>query len=345
MPTFKVPGPEVVFTYGTDLHIAALPPGKRRGGYREDILAKVQWWSDLTWKLGAVGLCGGDVFHVKNPRSNSNSFGVVNDTIHAMGSFPGGLIYGCVGNHDVTGDNLTTLPDQPLGVLMSAGVFRPVGADDHDPVIFETEDGLRVRVDSYDWMPGPELLALLQAQTSQVEGWEQNQQDHPWHRRIAIVHSFQQPGKSGAMFDDFALGHEDLKGTDYDVILYGHDHSRKGIARYDTGPTHVQLGSLSRAALSTDEVDRDVAIAVIRLSHTSVDISEMKVPVKPLTLAFHTADLVVEKVDKRSDVQAFFATLETQAKEVQSENPLEILATLTDDPAIIGTIKEVCEIG
>jgi hypothetical protein len=76
-----------------------------------------------------------------------------------------------------------------------------------------------------------------------------------------------------------------------------------------------------------------------------VDISEMKVPVKPLTLAFHTADLVVEKVDKRSDVQAFFATLETQAKEVQSENPLEILATLTDDPAIIGTIKEVCEIG
>ena len=337
MPTLRLDQDQVVLTYATDIHLAALAPGRRRGTYRKDLLAKLYWWSNLTHEVGGVGLCGGDVFHIKLPTSPSNSFGVVNDAIHAFGSFPQGRILGAVGNHDVTGDNLGTLPDQPLGVLLSSGVYQPVGCSTEDPMILESADGTRVRVDTFDWMPGQELLEALRAQLTDPD-------TRSWHFRVAVVHAFQQPGTSGAMYKDFVLGHDDLKGTDYDVICYGHDHSRKRVVSYPHGPTHVQLGSLSRATLAADEVDRDVSIAVMEFHRGDTPvITERIVPVSPLDLAFHTSDLAVAKVDTREDVRTFFQGLEQQAKDVQASDPTEILHTLTDDPAIIQTICEVCE--
>lgn len=348
MPTIRLAHDKVNLTYATDVHLAALPPGRRRGTYRQDILAKIAWWGDLTAQAQGAALCGGDFFHVKNAKSPSNSLGVINDAIHALGGFPQGQVWGVVGNHDVTGDNLNTLPDQPLGILMSAGVYQPVGCNDEDPLIFESQSGTRVRVDTYDWMPGEDLLATLQSVQDPHDAWEQAQlhyDEFPWHYRVAVVHSFQQAGRSGLMFNkDFALGHDDLQGTPFDVVCYGHDHSRKGITDYDKGPTHVQLGSLSRAALNSDETDRDVAIAVLTfMKGDEVKVREFKVPVAPLEVAFHTADLAVDKVASREDVKQFFAALEQNAREVKDVDPLEILMTLTQDPAIIETIKHYCE--
>lgn len=350
MPVIQLDTNHVAFTFATDLHLAAHNPGKRKGSYKADLLDKLHQWCGITLELGAIGLCGGDVFHVKRPDSASNSFELVNEVIHQFSSFPLGRIFGIVGNHDVVGDNLATLLGQPLGTLISAGVYDPIGfLPEEDPLIFQSAQGLRVRVDGYNWMPGKDLLEVLSQQVSPIDVWQAHdvaEADYPWHYRIAMVHSFQREGKSGAMFDDFVLGHEDVVGTDYDAICYGHDHSFHGLKGYPKGPVHVQLGSLSRAALAVDEVNRDVSVAVLTFTPaTGMEVTTRQLAVKPLEMAFHTADIGVEKVDTREDVVKFFGSLQQQVREVQSANPLEVLHTLTDDTDIITTIKDACELG
>ena len=348
---------KVNFVFFTDVHLAARAPGRRRGTYGQEILGKLAWASELATAIKGVGVCGGDLFHIKNPKSDSNPIGFVNQTMGILQSFPLGRIFGVVGNHDVTGDNMETLPDQPLGTLMQAGAYHDLG---YQSVIFEAGNGVRVQVDAFDYLPGDVLLERLQARG--VENREEAQgldyqgidrSEWPCHYRVAVLHAFNQPGKSGMMFNqDFALGHADLRDLGYDVYLWGHDHARKGII----GPaeatggifcgdvTHVQLGSLARAALSLDETDRPVSVAVCSFSPEGFKIVEKEVPVKPLELAFHTADLAVEQVEKREDVSQFMQELDRHAATVDSENHVEILETLTTDTGIIETIKEVCEI-
>jgi hypothetical protein len=169
----------------------------------------------------------------------------------------------------------------------------------------------------------------------------------PWHYAVAVIHAFNKPGKTEMMFGkDLAIGWDDLKDTLYSACLWGHDHARKGIIppADGIGPTHVQLGSLARAAWASDEIDRPVAAAILSFDASGMKIAEKDVPVKPLSLAFHTADIQIEKVDRREDVMEFLAGMESQASAVDSENPVEILRTLTTDEAIITTIIDACEL-
>lgn len=354
----RVEHPECVnLVFFTDVHVAARAPGRRKASYGEEILGKLRWVAELTRVVKGAGVCGGDLFHVKNSESKANSMGYVTQVMGALQAFPQGCVYGIVGNHDITGDNMETLADQPLGNLMQAGAYHDLG---YCSVIFESGNGVRVQVDAFDYLPGDALLERLRQrgeenrhEAEQLDFQSIDRSEWPCHYRVAVLHAFNQPGKSGLMFNqDYALGHEDLKDLGYDVFLWGHDHSRKGIIGaqeskggiYDGNTTHVQLGSLARAALSVDETDRPVSLAICSFSPEGFKIVEKEVPVKPLELAFHTADIAVEKVDKREDVAQFLAELDRHAVVVDSENPVEILTTITDDPGIIETIKEACEL-
>ena len=341
----------------TDVHLAAKPIGRRRGSYMMEILSKLRWTAALATKIQGVGICGGDLFHIKNHRSDSNTHELLTATAGVFQQFPKGKVFGVVGNHDVTGDNLDTVPLQPIGALIQAGVYQSLGygvdrgvAENGEPwntfsngvrsVIFEAGNGLRVRVDGFDYVDGPELLTDIKLVANTVDP-----NDGTWNYRVAVVHGFNQPGKSGLMFDkDFALGWDDLDDLGYDAFFWGHDHIRKGIHQSSKGVYHVQVGSLARAAFSKDETDRPVTVAVISCSKDGLLVAEREIPVRPLELAFHTADLVVEKVDRRSDVVTFLADLDKHASAVDTDNPMEALLVLTQEPAIITTITEVCEL-
>lgn len=334
----------VNLTFATDIHDAALPPGRRRGTYSQEIQDKLVWWAGITTQLRGAALCGGDVFHVKPPTSRSNALGFVTDRVMVYGAFPHGRVFGSVGNHDLTGDNQGTLPDQPLGNLIAAGVYHSL---DYQSVVFASPGGCRVRVDGITYSTPEQMLQQILAtkyEEDELQLDQMSQEDRPWHYRFAVIHAFNQQGKSGPIYGDWAFGWDDLVGSAYDVFLWGHDHSRKGI--HQVGDQwHVQLGSLSRAALSSDEIDRPVSLAVISTTLAGITIREKEVPVKPLELSFHTASVAIEKADKRADVAQFMSDLEEHASAVDSEDPLEILATLTDDLEIVATIKEVCELG
>ena len=317
----------------TDVHLAAKPPGRRKSTYQDEILGKLRWCADLTTTIQGIGICGGDLFHVKNPKSDSNPHSLVTSVIAALQEFPQGGILGVIGNHDVTGDNMQTIPLQPIGALIQAGVYASLSS-----VILEASNGLRVRVDGFDYENGPSLLDFIR-ETGTLDS------EKDWDYRIAVVHAFNQPGKSGMLYDkDFVLGWDDLDGLGYDAFFWGHDHIRKGIHQTEAGVYHVQLGSLARAALSKDEVNRPVSAAIISCSKDGLLVTEREVPVLPLELAFHTADVAVAKTDSRADVVSFLSDLDQHAKAVDSDDPVDQLLTLTEDPAIIQTIKEVCEL-
>lgn len=330
----------------TDVHLAACPPGRRKASYLDEILDKLYWTAGLTAKVKGAGICGGDLYHVKNPKSPSNPHAMNTRIIGAFQEFPEHRVYGVVGNHDVTGDNLNTIPSQPIGGLIQAGVYWRLGVES---VIFQAQNGLRVLVDGYDYLNKPELLEAVHARKEDLIGFEQHQLDweeRPYHYAIAVVHAFNKPGATEMMFDkDIALGWDDLDDTGYDAFFWGHDHARRGIQKTEKGVWHVQLGSLARAAWAKDEIERPVSVVIFSASREGLKIAEMEVPVRPLELSFHTADISIDKVDRREDVSGFMKDLDSQVQAVDSDDPSEILASITEDPAIIDTVKSYCEIG
>lgn len=335
---------KVNLTFFTDVHIAAKPIGRRRGSYTQEILDKLIQIADMTSRIHGVGICGGDLYHVKGPRSDSNTHGLNTLLTSVFQRFPTGAVYGVIGNHDLTGDSLATVPDQPIGALIQSGAYHGLGAgltegqldEGTHSVIFEAQNGLQVQVDGFDYLNGQDLLEQIRTRTKTV-GVE---------HRVAVVHGFNQEGASGVMFNsDFALGWNDLDGLGYDAFVWGHDHIRKGVRQSPGGVYHVQLGSLARAALTKDEVDRSVNLAILSFSEDGLLVAERPLVVRPLELAFHTADLAVERVDNRKDVSTFLAGLDKQVAAISTEDPTEALKTLTEDPEVIRTILEVCEIG
>ena len=342
----------VNLVFVTDVHLAAKPIGRRQDTYADEILGKLEWTGQLAAKLRGAVVCGGDLFHVKNPRSDSNPLGFIRRVLTTLQGFPTGCAYGAVGNHDITADNLNSLADQPMGLLMASGAYCD------EAVVFESNHGLanaiRVLVKPFNYVNKEDLHVAIQehsaAVRAEMESFEANQLDwdeKPWHYVVAVVHAFNKVGRTEMMFGaDLAIGHDDLKDTVYNAVLWGHDHARKGIIvpADGHGPTHVQLGSLARAAWASDEIDRPVAAAVLSFDFEGMKIVEKDVPVKPLTLAFHTADIQIDKVERREDVTEFLAGLEAHADAVDSEDPMEILQTLTDDATIIQTIADACEL-
>lgn len=81
------------------------------------------------------------------------------------------------------------------------------------------------------------------------------------------------------------IGFNRMANSDYDLALWGHHHSRVAPSQ-DGNCMHVRLGSLSRASLAEDEVDRPVAAAMFTFRPDKVGFKEIPVPVRPLQIAF-----------------------------------------------------------
>ena len=336
--TFPVSYHKINFVAIKDVHAAAVPPGRRRGRYGEEILAKLSWAGGLAEQVKGNVICAGDLFHIKSPTSPSNALAYVTRLMALIGAYPNNRMFGVVGNHDITADNLETLPEQPLGNLVEAGVYWPLG---RVSVIFETPEGLRVRVDGYNYEADGRV---------NLEAMQTAQPDPTCQYRMAVIHSFGIEGKTDHFFGETAIGFDDLRTAPYDVFLWGHDHKPKGIIQVGE-QQHLYLGSLSRAALTADEADRPVTVALVSFSAEGIKVLEREAPVTPLELAFHTAALDVEKAGTREDVVAqraattqFLADLQGQAEAVESEDPKEVLLTLTDDQLVIKEICDACDL-
>ncbi len=316
-----------------DVHLAAVPPGRRRDTYMQEILGKLGFVSDLATKVRGQVLCAGDLFHSKRPQSRSNTPTLIRATMDLCQRMPHGTMFGNIGNHDITGDNLDTLDDQPLGILLQAGAYHDLS---QEPVCFHTADrSVQVVVYGFDYGDGTAILERMKAVPA----------PEPGTHHVAVVHAFGTEGSSAPIYGEMAIGYQDIaEQTSFSLVFWGHDHSRK--AFHQVGPCwQVQLGSLARAALSYDEVERPISVAVASFGPEGLKVKEIAVPCQPLHLAFHTATLAVDQVETNAEVRGFLADLAAQAEAVESTDPITILKELTDDADMQSLILDACELG
>lgn len=315
------------FVYTTDWHLTDQPPGRRTKGYREEIMAKVEFVRDLTVKLRAVGLFGGDMFHSKHPRAQGNTFSLLARLETTLRGFYLGYLPGTHGNHDLYMDRIDSIPHQPIGSLIASGALRDLSTGS---MIFENRDGSsRVQVDSYPYT-SDDLYALDRVLNAPPR-------EEGVTHRIVLMHQYGNPGNNPHMHDTPTIGFNRMAECDYDFALWGHDHSRTETVTVGKC-THVRLGSLSRASLADDEVDREVAAAVLSFKGTQVGFKEVPIPVQPLKIAFVTADREIEKVKESVDVVTYLREMDLAVEGIESSDPREVMKQIA--LAAIAAAKE-----
>jgi len=331
MKTIRLDTDFVTTVFTTDWHLSDQPPGMRNAGYREEIMAKVEFVRDLTVKLNGVGLFGGDMFHQKDPKARGNSFSMITRLQNALTSFPQGTLYGVHGNHDLWMDRVDSIPHQPIGPLIASGALTDLSTGS---VIFENRDGtVRVQVDAY---PFADDLTTLDRVLNAAPR-EPNVQ-----YRIVLMHAYGDPGTIVTMHGVPKIGFNQMADCDYDVALWGHDHSRTKTITVGNC-THVRLGSLSRASLAEDEVDRPVSAAVIKFKPGGMAYKEVEIPTKPLEIAFTAAHKPVERVRKTDEVSDYFNQMDLAVASIESTDPREVMAQLCpDDPAVLDRAVQLC---
>jgi DNA repair exonuclease SbcCD nuclease subunit len=325
---------EVNIVYTTDWHFSDKPIGRRQDNYRKALFNKLEFVRKLTQEVNGIALCGGDVFHVKSPRSEANSFDLLVTLIHALRRFPTAGVWGTVGNHDISFDRMDSLSSQPLGLLIATHVYRDISIE---PVTFVNKDGsIAVQVESFPYEDGEKTLERLLASgprsgTTGVTNY-----------RVGIVHAYGTPGGKAQMFAARKIGYDEIKHLDYDLLLWGHDHSRHETETVGN-ITHINLGSLARAAYAYDEVSRPVVATLLSFSLEGVDYEEREIPVTPIAAAFVTADKGVQQVVKTEDVEDFFTSMDDVVGGIESGDPREVMAQLCEgEPVLLSRTLELC---
>lgn len=327
------PKNRVNLIWSTDWHLTEVPPARRKDDYRNAVLGKIDFIRGLAEKLHGAGLCGGDVFHYKQPRHPGNAIRLIIDLYQALRKFPQGRVYGSIGNHDLSYDRMDSLPQQPLGLLVASGVYHDLNIE---PVMFSSQDGLvKVTVETFPYLAeGKALEAILDA-PPRLPGIT---------ARVGVVHAYGHPGDAGSLFGEPTIGYNQLKGADFDYLLWGHDHSRKETETVGN-VTHINLGSLARAAFAYDEVDRPVVATILSFATDGVRYKEVPVPVRPLEAAFQLADKGMEQVAKSEEIEEFFAGMDATMSGLETTDSREVVAQLcAEEPKLKALILELCEL-
>jgi DNA repair exonuclease SbcCD nuclease subunit len=254
---------EIRLLTSSDEHQADISPGFRKDNYRDSILAKLHWQGQIAAKFSANAvLRGGDLFHVK--AANKNTFATTNRIvrIHREYHCP---TYSVSGNHDMSNNDPDTLDRQPLGLLFSSNVIRPLRDETF------TDGSMRVRVVGVDYKSD---LA--------DEGLREMVKKRPGDTyTIAFVHalaSMAPEERIQSFFHERVFDYRDLVFDGCpDVYVFGHYHKDQGIVRH-LGIQFVNLGAVSRGALTFENVERKPKVGLIKCNSQGIFVEEHVVP-------------------------------------------------------------------
>lgn len=291
----------------TDVHVSDKAPASRTDDWNETIFGKLNQVRKIAEQQNAAAILdGGDFFHIKMPGRNSH------ETVRRVMDHHAGYrcpVYCTPGNHDSIYGDYAFLGQQPLGVLYASGTFRRL-YDEHEAVF--TEGSFKVRVVGIPYHGTTYDM-------SRFKTIEKGDEDI----LICVAHVLASP-EGGSMFEgEDIVKYRDLLGTAPDVYCFGHWHKDQGVQVIEdedgNSKTIINIGSLTRGALSQDEVQRRPACAVIKCSDKGVEVEVVRLVVKPAEEVFD--------VERRADQIRRQADMDTFVSKIRDS----LVAQATDD--------------
>jgi DNA repair exonuclease SbcCD nuclease subunit len=255
----------IAFIFRTDVHAADKGPASWKGNYNAEIFESLRQVGELARLHGVVGvLDGGDYFHVKAPGRNSH--GLIYDTGKLHKDYPC-PVYSIEGNHDLMGNNLDTIEDQPLGVLYVSGIFEHLREQ-----VFES-DGLRVRVVGVPYSPSRDLAEIQAIRKQPGDDY-----------LVAIVHALaaeNPPAHVEEFFGEPVFRYSSFIFEDGpDVFCFGHWHMDQGIVQLE-GRHFVNQGALSRGALTKENTERTPKVSLLEFTKEGIQTRTLDIKVAP----------------------------------------------------------------
>ena len=302
----------------TDIHLADRNPAARIDNYRDAILGKLEQACEIAKELKIdLVLCAGDVFHLKAPSKNSHY--LVSKTISILKSFPC-PVYGIYGNHDISQDNLATLPKQPFYTLLKSGGMLYL-----EDAYF---DNGNIRVFGMDYISDPDYPDFNKKITTEKV-------------QVCVAHV-----NASSQFDDLfgerVYKYQELAETSPDVFVFGHYHPDQGIELHNN-KHFINVGSLSRGSLKKDELSRIPNLGYIEVS------DDYKVTTKKIPLRVTPADKIFDLDQKnkeeieQKEIEIFISEMKDKVSVDESEDIESAVKNLNFEKNIISKALEYLE--
>jgi exonuclease SbcD len=311
----------VTLVWRTDVHLSDHTPRSRTDNWTDTVLRKLAAVGDIARNAGAAAvLDGGDFFDIKAPGRNSHA--LIRRAIEIHRDYPC-PVYANVGNHDCVYGDYSYLPQQPLGVLYEAGTFRRL-YDEHEAVF--TLPSVKVRVVGVPYHG-------VRYDLDRFARIKKGDEDY----LMVAGHLLASPTQS-TMFDAEDVIRYDVldQYPDVDVWAFGHWHKDQGIERTPGGKPVVNIGSLTRGALSQDSLDRVPSVAVLRFDTSGLTIEKVTVPHSPASEVF---DLVAKDKDtlQQTMIEEF---VEHLSQTFSPSSQKSLTDSVRDIPGIPDSVRE-----
>ena len=318
----------ITLVWRTDIHLSDHTPRSRTDNWTETVLKKIARVGEIAKDVGARAVIdGGDFFDIKAPGRNSHA--LVLRAIMAHADYP--PVYANVGNHDCVYGDYSYLPQQPLGVLFAAKVFNRL-YDEHEAVFTipgptrTSPPALKVRVVGVPYHGVKYDLTRL---ANIVRGDE----DY----LVVAGHLLASPTQA-TMFDaEDVLRYDTLDNyPGVNVWCFGHWHKDQGIMKTPGGATVLNIGSMTRGALSQDSLDRVPSVAVMRFDLDGFTVEKITVPHAPAGEVF---DLF--RKDKEDIQQTLIEEFVEHLSSAVASGPQKSLCDIVrDTPNVPDTVRE-----
>lgn len=288
--------PEIRFISSSDEHISDLPPGYRKDDYRAAILDKLAWQGRFARKFRADGILrGGDLFHVK--AANKTTMLALSSVAEIHRQYPCPT-YAVVGNHDMARNDPDSVDRQPIGVLFKSGVLYRLRDE-----LF-VDGSMSVRVVGIDYSTDPDYDEICKLVKKKDETYT-----------IAVIHAlaaYMPETKIQAFFSERIFDYRDLVFDGCpDAYIFGHYHKDQGIEELH-GTKFVNLGAVSRGALTFENLDRRPKICSILCDSRGVSLEEHEIPCLDAAEVFDLKKK--EQLDKeRSNLDEFIEKFRADA--------------------------------
>ena len=297
-----------------DVHIADNPPSTRKDDFRETVMNKLNFIIDYSNANQYSALVFvGDIFHKKIPSYNSHSMISALIRLFERSTAP---VYVIAGNHDIYG-NLSTLPSQPLNVLVQSGVVKLL--DETGPVLFKSTDGQPiVSLNGHSFSP------TLDSKTASAF-YSLEHEDAPI--KISVFHQMLLP--DGKQFFDHYINFEDLKDINCDLVVCGHYHEGftppmvQAHNKYFLNP-----GAITRGTAEQSNLNREPKfVELTAYPDGKMTTTEIPIPFLPAEDVFNFQ--VIENNRKKKDMHEFMEGLsEMENQALSTQEPTGVITVL-----------------